>query len=395
VGVTLGVIVDALVTWWESLILMFVYLGYVAIMMRNEQLERLATRWLHAARDALCGARRRSSEAHSRGMTVVPTRATPAKPTEAPAVRVDDIAADDDVVTSLKPPAVESMATTPTPSSGGLECDTEEDAGSTRASAAAEAGAEAEAEHTGSVPPRALVRRTSTHIVMRGTDGKPVDVDDDDDGPTDPWDVPDGALRRVAYAINLPLALTLHFTIPDCKRPDRKRWYGVTFAMSIVWIAILAFIMVWMATEIGITANIPAPVMGLTVLAAGTTMPDVLGSIAVARKGHGDMAISSSIGSNIFDILLGLPIPWFFKTAFVSPNSTVRIQSKGIGLIVLLLYGMLFGLIAVVHATGWKMSRTLGASVFLMYGSILTLSLCIEYQQIPALATCRLALAAH
>ena len=50
--------------------------------------------------------------------------------------------------------------------------------------------------------------------------------------------------------------------------------------------------------------------MGLTFLAAGTSVPDLLTSVIVARQGHGDMAVSSSIGSNIFDVLVGLPLPW-------------------------------------------------------------------------------------
>jgi|EP01046_Picozoa_sp_COSAG06_P032372 Ca2+/Na+ antiporter len=50
--------------------------------------------------------------------------------------------------------------------------------------------------------------------------------------------------------------------------------------------------------------------MGLTFLAAGTSVPDLLTSVIVARQGHGDMAVSSSIGSNIFDVLVGLPFPW-------------------------------------------------------------------------------------
>jgi len=54
--------------------------------------------------------------------------------------------------------------------------------------------------------------------------------------------------------------------------------------------------------------------MGLTLLAAGTSVPDLLTSIIVTKKGEGDMAVSSSIGSNIFDVTMGLPIPWFFKT---------------------------------------------------------------------------------
>jgi Ca2+/Na+ antiporter len=49
-------------------------------------------------------------------------------------------------------------------------------------------------------------------------------------------------------------------------------------------------------------------VMGLTVLAAGTSIPDLITSVIVARKGFGDMAVSSSVGSNIFDVTVGCVI---------------------------------------------------------------------------------------
>ena len=51
--------------------------------------------------------------------------------------------------------------------------------------------------------------------------------------------------------------------------------------------------------------GIPATVMGLTFLAAGTSVPDLITSVIVAKQGHGDMAVSSSIGSNIFDVCVG------------------------------------------------------------------------------------------
>ena len=65
---------------------------------------------------------------------------------------------------------------------------------------------------------------------------------------------------------------------------------------------------------LGKVLNIPDPVMGLTLLAGGTSIPDLLSSAAVAQRGYGDMAVSSSIGSNIFDILVGLPVPWLLYT---------------------------------------------------------------------------------
>jgi Ca2+/Na+ antiporter len=48
--------------------------------------------------------------------------------------------------------------------------------------------------------------------------------------------------------------------------------------------------------------------MGLTFLAAGTSIPDLITSVIVARKGFGDMAVSSSVGSNIFDVTVGCVI---------------------------------------------------------------------------------------
>lgn len=55
--------------------------------------------------------------------------------------------------------------------------------------------------------------------------------------------------------------------------------------------------MVWFATVLGEASNIPIEIMGLTFLAAGTSVPDLITSVIVAKKGLGDMAVSSSIGN--------------------------------------------------------------------------------------------------
>lgn len=59
--------------------------------------------------------------------------------------------------------------------------------------------------------------------------------------------------------------------------------------------------------------------MGLTFLAAGTSVPEAVSSVIVTNQGHGAMGISNSIGSNTFDILLCLGLPWFVKSYFL-PN---------------------------------------------------------------------------
>lgn len=51
--------------------------------------------------------------------------------------------------------------------------------------------------------------------------------------------------------------------------------------------------------------------------------------IKIEPTGYGDMATSNAIGSNVFDILICLGLPWFLQTAIVSPGSVVRVISKG------------------------------------------------------------------
>jgi hypothetical protein len=66
--------------------------------------------------------------------------------------------------------------------------------------------------------------------------------------------------------------------------------------MSILWIMVFSYLMVWWATVVGKIVGISDAVMGLTFLAAGTSVPDLITSVLVAKQGHGDMAVSSSIG---------------------------------------------------------------------------------------------------
>ncbi|TNN30562.1 Sodium/potassium/calcium exchanger 3 [Liparis tanakae] len=55
-----------------------------------------------------------------------------------------------------------------------------------------------------------------------------------------------------------------------------------------------------------------------------------MASLIVARQGMGDMAVSNSIGSNVFDILVGLGLPWALKTLAISYGSDIKLNSKGL-----------------------------------------------------------------
>ncbi|GAB1609651.1 sodium/potassium/calcium exchanger 4-like [Argonauta hians] len=133
-----------------------------------------------------------------------------------------------------------------------------------------------------------------------------------------------------------------------------------------------------LVTLIGYTLKIPDSVMGITFLAAGTSIPDALASVYVVKQGMGDMAVSNSIGSNVFDILLGLALPWFIQTAMVEPGSYVHINSNGMVYSVLLLFLTVLATVGAIRKAGWYLNRYVGVSCLISYAIYLMLSVLIE-----------------
>lgn len=76
------------------------------------------------------------------------------------------------------------------------------------------------------------------------------------------------------------------------------------------------------AIELATMLGVPEMIIGLTIVAIGTSLPELVTSIIAARKGHSDIAIGNVVGSNIFNIfwILGL-------TATITP---VPIPTEGI-----------------------------------------------------------------
>ncbi|KAJ8014895.1 hypothetical protein DPEC_G00020530 [Dallia pectoralis] len=189
-----------------------------------------------------------------------------------------------------------------------------------------------------------------------------------------PFIMPGGRCERVRWLLSWPLWLLLYCTVPNCALPRWSRWYLFTFLTSTLWIAVFSYLMVWMVTIISFTLGIPEVVMGITFLAAGTSVPDCMASLIVARQGMGDMAVSNSIGSNIFDVLLGLGFPWFLRTLVVDYGSVVFINSKGLVYSVVLLLGSVFLTVLGVHLNRWRLDRKLGLCLMMLYAMFLLCS---------------------
>ncbi|KAL3995817.1 inhibin beta B chain [Sarotherodon galilaeus] len=203
--------------------------------------------------------------------------------------------------------------------------------------------------------------------------------EDDKEGPLVPFKVPGGVCNKLKWLIMWPLSLLLFFTVPNCAKRRWERWFMVSFLTATIWIAGLSYIMVWMVTVIGFTLGIPDVIMGITFLAAGTSVPDCMASVIVARQGLGDMAISNSIGSNVFDILVGLGLPWALQTLCIRTGSTIELNSRGLIYSVALLLASVFFTVLGVHLNKWTLDWRLGLACLILYAIFLSFSVLIEF----------------
>ncbi|XP_029861566.1 sodium/potassium/calcium exchanger 2 isoform X2 [Aquila chrysaetos chrysaetos] len=188
---------------------------------------------------------------------------------------------------------------------------------------------------------------------------------------------PDTPRKQLTYLLVLPIVFPLWASLPDVRKPSSRKFFPITFFGSISWIAFFSYLMVWWAHQVGETIGISEEIMGLTILAAGTSIPDLITSVIVARKGLGDMAVSSSVGSNIFDITVGLPLPWLLY-AVINSFAPVTVSSNGLFCAIVLLFIMLLFVILSIAFCKWRMNKILGFLMFGLYFVFLIVSVLLE-----------------
>ncbi|XP_033122689.1 sodium/potassium/calcium exchanger 4-like isoform X1 [Anneissia japonica] len=187
-------------------------------------------------------------------------------------------------------------------------------------------------------------------------------------------------LKWLMFIVSFPFMCLFTWTIPPCSEEHNRKWYLVSFFMSIFWIAVLSFAMVTLVAKTGCILEVDHYTMGLVVVAVGTSVPDALSSILVARDGFGDMAVSNAIGSNVFDINLGLGLPFLIKIiidkgealqllsdtemAMYQNNEMVITPHAKFGFALLLI---LFITLVVFFSVRFRLNKVVGFSFVMMY----------------------------
>merc|ERR1719384_1794433 len=162
----------------------------------------------------------------------------------------------------------------------------------------------------------------------------------------------------------------------DQELRGKEKWYVVAFTASVLWIALLSYVMVDLADRIGKIIGWGSVLMGLTVLAAGTSIPDALSSVATAKRGMGDMAVANAIGSNVFDILLGLGIPWAIYGA-INGGNPYPVDLDKIITFVIILFATLVLTVVTFIVLKWRLGPRLGQLLLFLYAVFFGLAIII------------------
>jgi sodium/potassium/calcium exchanger 6 len=79
-----------------------------------------------------------------------------------------------------------------------------------------------------------------------------------------------------------------------------------SFFMSLVWIYMLCNLIVDVLLVFELITGVSAALLGLTVLSWGNSLGDAFASVAVSKKGFGEMAFTGCVAGPVFNLLLGL-----------------------------------------------------------------------------------------
>ncbi|CAI8595201.1 unnamed protein product [Vicia faba] len=164
-------------------------------------------------------------------------------------------------------------------------------------------------------------------------------------------------------------------------RPPRRclfPWLAGGFSMSVTWTYIIAEELVSLLISIGYVIGVSPSILGLTVLAWGNSLGDLIANGAMAKNGGVDgaqIAVSGCYAGPMFNMLMGLGLPLVLSAWSEYPNSyVVPKDSSLLGTVLFLMVGVLWSLVVLVKKN-MRLDKFLGAGLLTIYLCFLFLRL--------------------
>lgn len=172
------------------------------------------------------------------------------------------------------------------------------------------------------------------------------------------WQLWDGNLSRMdAIGLMLVFVVLIGWSIyQSFRQPDdplakemTEEVHAMPLRKALLWLVaglllliVSSRILVWGAVDLATMFGISDLVIGLTIVAVGTSLPELASSIIAARKGEHDLALGNILGSNLFNTLAVVGIAGLIAPMSVAPEVLAR-DFPVMGALTLVLFAMCYG----------------------------------------------------
>jgi len=153
---------------------------------------------------------------------------------------------------------------------------------------------------------------------------------------------------------------------------------GMAFLCSIAWISIMAQELLSCLSTLGHIMSLSPSIMGVTVLAWGNSIGDLVADVALARSGAPVVALAGCYAGPMFNMLVGLGLSFIIKTVIMYPQPYGLHYSANISVSFGFLFVALLCSIVAVVLSGYRVTRPWGFCLVALYFAAMLTSLMVE-----------------
>ena len=149
----------------------------------------------------------------------------------------------------------------------------------------------------------------------------------------------------------------------DKQQPTRKTWLSILFTiLGLAGVVGGGTLTVNAAKELAALFGMSELLIGLTIVAVGTSLPELVTSFVASKKGENDIAVGNVIGSNIFNIIFILGFSGMISPLSLTSNSWFDVIVMAIAIFMIFIFALKKG----------KVNRIEGAIMMVLYIAYLT-----------------------
>lgn len=184
-------------------------------------------------------------------------------------------------------------------------------------------------------------------------------------------------LWMVVLAQSCSIGFAHYLIVSEPPNKEQKLSVVVAFVMSVCWISFIAGELLGCLAALGVILKLSPALLGLTVLAWGNSIGDLVADVAVAKAGQPAMAMAGCYAGPMFNMLVGLGLALVIRTAHAYPSGYYLHFHMSIVVAFGFLFLSLLGSLFVVTWSRFKVPRFWGFCLIALYVLFVVVSLMI------------------